>query len=474
MGYDRGGAGENTEFKFDAVLPSIATQADVYNTAAQAVVKDVLEGYNGTIMAYGQTGAGKTYTLSAMVIDEFGGQTAEGIIPRSATDIFARIDEDNDHEYHVSMSYIQIYMEMIQDLLRPENLNLQIREGEDGDIFVAGVQQVEVKSVEDVVRLLMLGDCNRYNAFTKMNAHSSRSHAIVIFTVEKKSLHPGLNKNLSNARKKVVKGSGQSEKILIGKLFLVDLAGSERLKKSGSEGLRATEAMSVNMSLTALGKCISARADPSVTHIPFRESKLTRLLQESFGGNAKTSLIINIAPCSEYIHETLSSLQFGSRAMKVCTKAMVNIEEEFHVLSSNLEDPFEHNEESLFSLQGVASFESQLFQQPRSVLELENVELEKLTEEQDDPYVIYEKFLVQQRKRNEEWHHRLEVIKAAAKEHLYEQETKIERASRNLHEVLLKPHAECESGGLADDNFPLITNSTSLATNSSEILSTET
>ncbi|EFJ28839.1 hypothetical protein SELMODRAFT_92509, partial [Selaginella moellendorffii] len=290
-------------FKFDAVLPPSATQADVYNVSAQAVIQDVLDGYNGTIMAYGQTGAGKTYTLSDMVFDDVGSFHSTGIIPRSAADIYIRAERDKDHEYRISMSYIQIYMEMIQDLLRPENSNLSIRETEAGGIFVAGIEEVQVKSIEDVMKLLMIGDRNRRFAFTRLNAHSSRSHTIAMLTVEKKA--PGI-----------------SEKVLVGKLFLVDLAGSERLKKSGSEGLRASEAMSVNMSLTALGKCISARADPSVLHVPFRDSKLTRLLQESLGGNAKTSLIVNIAPCSEYLQETLSSLQFGARVSVAMLKTI--------------------------------------------------------------------------------------------------------------------------------------------------------
>eukprot|EP01018_Ginkgo_biloba_P025344 Gb_35282 [translate_table: standard] len=143
-----GGTVDSMEFKFDDVLLSAANQADVYNRAAQAI--DVLDGYNGTILAYGQTGAGKTYTLSAMVIDKYGVQTAEGMVPRSAADIFARVAEDKDHEYHVSMSYIQIYMEIIQDLLRPENLNLQIREGEDGNIFVAGVEEASFCSLVNI------------------------------------------------------------------------------------------------------------------------------------------------------------------------------------------------------------------------------------------------------------------------------------------------------------------------------------
>ncbi|OAE35630.1 hypothetical protein AXG93_645s1000 [Marchantia polymorpha subsp. ruderalis] len=399
-----------TEFQFDGVLPSGCQQVDVYNTAARPVVLDVLQGYNGTIMAYGQTGAGKTYTLSDKLA--CGGMSVEGIIPRSAAEIFARAEQDNDNEYHVSMSYIQIYMEQIQDLLRPESCNMQIREGETG-VYVSGIQEVEVKSAEDVMKLLLLGDRNRAFSFTKLNAHSSRSHAIVILTVERKAKN--FSEPASEASDRPHSGSSagflEGERVLVGKLFLVDLAGSERLKKSGSEGIRASEAMSVNLSLTCLGKCIGARADPNATHVPFRDSKLTRLLQESLGGNAKTSLIINIAPCNDYLRESLSSLSFGSRAMKVATRAIVNVEEEFRVLTKNLQDTLEMQDERLQSLEAsILSKEEQLVQARRS-LEERTKQVEMLRKEQNS---FNEKFMEQLRLKDDHWSHRLEIVRNAA------------------------------------------------------------
>lgn len=157
------------------------------------------------------------------------------------------------------MSYIQIYMEQIQDLLRPESCNMQIREGDNG-VYVSGVEEVQVKSVEDSMKLLMLGDRNRCFAFTKLNAHSSRSHTIVILTVEKKArYHTNEQKAELAKRRRMSSCFLESERVLVGKLFLVDLAGSERLKKSGSEGIRASEAMSVNLSLTCLVSSIFHR-----------------------------------------------------------------------------------------------------------------------------------------------------------------------------------------------------------------------
>ncbi|CAK9858033.1 unnamed protein product [Sphagnum jensenii] len=397
-----------TEFQFDAVMPATALQVDVYNTAARPVVLDVLNGYNGTIMAYGQTGAGKTYTLSDK-LSTWGEITAvEGIIPRSAAEIFERADSDQDYEYHVSMSYIQIYMEQIQDLLRPESCNMQIREGDNG-VYVSGIEEIQVKSVEDCMKLLILGDRNRCFAFTKLNAHSSRSHVIVILTVEKKAKYQTLEQKAELAeRRRLSSCFLESERVLVGKLFLVDLAGSERLKRSGSEGLRASEAMSVNLSLTCLGKCISARADPNITHVPFRDSKLTRLLQESLGGNAKTSLVINIAPCSEYLQESLSSLHFGSRAMKVATRAIINVEEEFRVLTRNLQETLDLQDEKLQNLEAsVLSKDEQLLQAQKSLAEKAR-QVELLREEQSR---FNEKFMEQLRVKDESWKNRLENVR---------------------------------------------------------------
>lgn len=185
------------------------------------------------------------------------------MMPRAADDIFAKLRADKMHDYVVTMSYIQIYMELIQDLLEPSRTNLTLRESEQG-VHIAGVAEVEVRTMEDCLKHLAVGDRNRSTAFTAMNEHSSRSHAIVILTVIK--------------RKRLAPSQKAAQRVRCGKLFLVDLAGSERLKKSGSTGLRASEAKAINLSLSTLGMCVAARADNS-QHVPFRSSKLTRLLQ---------------------------------------------------------------------------------------------------------------------------------------------------------------------------------------------------
>ncbi|CAG9460470.1 unnamed protein product [Pedinophyceae sp. YPF-701] len=292
-----------SDFEFDKVLPTTASQMDVYDVAGRPVVEDVLMGYNGTIMAYGQTGAGKTYTVGNEV-------NTEGMISRASAHIFEAAKHDSEHEYQVYMSYLQIYCEIVHDLLVEDMESLNLREDMDGKVYVEGARRVEVKSVDQALRVILAGEQNRVYACTKLNAHSSRSHAITIVTVEK--------------RRRVSDGTKRPEKMVIGKLFLVDLAGSERLKKSKSEGVRKDEAKAINKSLSTLGMCINARADPNATYVPFRDSKLTRLLQESLGGNCKTTLIVCIPDVVDHVEETVSSMLFGSRAMQVKTRAQVN------------------------------------------------------------------------------------------------------------------------------------------------------
>lgn len=300
----QGGPATTRSFTFDGVLDQSATQADVYREVAQPIVDGVLEGYNGTILAYGQTGAGKTHTLSSIRPGSI------GIVPRAAQDLFDRAGAGGNRAVEVKLSYLQIYCEQIQDLLKPETGdNLSIRELKDGRgarVGVPELQEMVVTCLDDCLRLIQLGERNRSVAFTALNAHSSRSHAVIIFTVTTRSEQEGKQRS--------------------GRLYLVDLAGSERLKKSKSVAQRAVEARAINLSLTTLGKCVNARATGQL-HVPFRDSKLTRLLQESLGGNAKTSMIVAVRGTGDHAEETHQSLEFGSRAMHVHTFAEVNVDE---------------------------------------------------------------------------------------------------------------------------------------------------
>ncbi|THG16974.1 hypothetical protein TEA_021979 [Camellia sinensis var. sinensis] len=283
--------------------------------------QSVLDGYNGTVMAYGQTGTGKTYTLGRLGDED---TSARGIMVRAMEDILADISLGTDS---ISVSYLQLYMETIQDLLNPANDNIAIVEdSKTGDISLPGATLVKIRDQQSFLELLQLGEVHRFAANTKLNTESSRSHAILMVHVKKSVLgreatFPNENHNpshsVNNFKPPVIRKA---------KLILVDLAGSERIHKSGSEGHMLEEAKSINLSLSALGKCINALAENSA-HVPVRDSKLTRLLRDSFGGSARTSLIVTIGPSPRHRAETASTILFGQRAMKV--ENMLKIKEEF-------------------------------------------------------------------------------------------------------------------------------------------------
>ncbi|XP_024520850.1 kinesin-like protein KIN-UB isoform X2 [Selaginella moellendorffii] len=290
-------------YQFDEVFAETASQKRVYEVVAKPVVESVLEGYNGTVMAYGQTGTGKTFTLGRLGEED---SADRGIMVRAMEDILSDISPENDS---VTVSYLQLYMETVQDLLAPERDNIPIVEDpKTGDVTLPGATLVPIIDHRSFVRLLQVGEANRFAANTKLNTESSRSHAILLVNV-----------------RKVAKGN-RVPTIRKSKLVIVDLAGSERVYKSGSEGHTLEEAKSINLSLTALGKCINALAENS-PHVPTRDSKLTRILRDSFGGTARTSLIITIGPSPQHRGETASTIMFGQRAMKV--ENMVKLKEEF-------------------------------------------------------------------------------------------------------------------------------------------------
>uniref|UniRef100_A0A1J3HJG7 Kinesin-like protein n=1 Tax=Noccaea caerulescens TaxID=107243 RepID=A0A1J3HJG7_NOCCA len=318
-------------FEFDEVLTEYASQKRVYEVVAKPVVEGVLDGYNGTIMAYGQTGTGKTYTLGQLGEEDVADR---GIMVRAMEDILSEVSLETDS---ISVSYLQLYMETVQDLLDPANDNIAIVEDpKSGDVSLPGATLVEIRDQQSFLELLQLGEAHRFAANTKLNTESSRSHAILMVNVRRSlKTRDGLSSEISNGNSHMTK-SLKPPVVRKGKLVVVDLAGSERINKSGSEGHTLEEAKSINLSLSALGKCINALAENS-SHVPFRDSKLTRLLRDSFGGTARTSLVITIGPSPRHRGETTSTIMFGQRAMKV--ENMVKLKEEFDYksLSKRLE-----------------------------------------------------------------------------------------------------------------------------------------
>ncbi|XP_020219498.1 kinesin-like protein KIN-UB [Cajanus cajan] len=311
---------DSDTYEFDEVLTEFASQKRVYEVVAKPVVESVLDGYNGTVMAYGQTGTGKTFTLGRL---GDGDASDRGIMVRSMEDIFADLSPDTDF---VTVSYLQLYMETLQDLLNPANDNIPIVEDpRNGDVSLPGATLVEITDQQSILELLRVGEANRVAANTKLNTESSRSHAILMVHIKRSVLESedivssqnGDASHLTKPSKPLVRKS---------KLVVVDLAGSERVHKSGSEGHMLEEAKSINLSLSSLGKCINALAENNA-HVPFRDSKLTRMLRDSFGGTARTSLIVTIGPSPRHRGETSSTILFGQRAMKV--ENMLKIKEEF-------------------------------------------------------------------------------------------------------------------------------------------------
>ncbi|XP_063040320.1 kinesin family member 3Cb isoform X2 [Engraulis encrasicolus] len=291
-------------FAFDAVYDKASTQNDLYDYTCKPLVDSVLLGFNGTIFAYGQTGTGKTHTMQGLPSDP----EKRGVIPNSFHHIFTHISRSQNQSYLVRVSYIEIYQEEIRDLLcKDNNKKLELKENPESGVYVKDLLSVVTKSIEELEHVMNLGNQSRSVGFTKMNECSSRSHAIFIVTVECSET-----------------GLDGEDHIRVGKLNMVDLAGSERQSKTGAKGKRFKEAAKINLSLSALGNVISALVDGTSTHVPYRDSKLTRLLQDSLGGNSKTVMIATIGPASSNYEETITTLRYANRAKNIKNKPRIN------------------------------------------------------------------------------------------------------------------------------------------------------
>uniref|UniRef100_A0A3P9BH78 Kinesin-like protein n=1 Tax=Maylandia zebra TaxID=106582 RepID=A0A3P9BH78_9CICH len=281
-------------YVFDRVFPTNSTQEQVYSTCAKQIVKDVLGGYNGTIFAYGQTSSGKTHTMEGNLHDHQG----MGIIPRIAEDIFEHIFAmDENLEFHIKVG-------VDSDVLTKTNLS--VHEDKHRVPYVKGCTERFVTSPEEVMDVIDEGKANRHVAVTNMNEHSSRSHSIFLINIKQENV--------------------ETEQKLSGKLYLVDLAGSEKVSKTGAEGAVLDEAKNINKSLSALGNVISALAEGTKSHVPYRDSKMTRILQDSLGGNCRTTMFICCSPSSYNDTETKSTLMFGQRAKTIRNTVSVNLE----------------------------------------------------------------------------------------------------------------------------------------------------
>ena len=316
-------------FTYDFAMDQETNQSEMYNKVVTPMLDGVADGYNVTLLAYGQTGSGKTYTMGTTT-DSLSDVTgnSQGIMPRAVDDLFKMLREKSSKEgstFSVTCSLLEIYNETLHDLMVSSvevlgnhskgKASLGIREQKDGSVIVPGLREIPVNTVEDVLICIRDGSINRATSSTNMNATSSRSHMIVTLTIEHTRPSDGTNNDMGITN-------------LTSKLTLVDLAGSERLKRTGATGARAKEGININKGLLALGNVINALADDQrsarASHVPYRDSKLTRLLQDALGGNSRTLFIACVSPSESNFEETLNTLRYANRARNIRNKAVLN------------------------------------------------------------------------------------------------------------------------------------------------------
>ncbi|XP_026558633.1 kinesin-like protein KIF21A isoform X5 [Pseudonaja textilis] len=335
--------GKDKAFTFDYVFDIESQQEDIYLQCIEKLIEGCFEGYNATVFAYGQTGAGKTYTMGTgfdvNIMEE-----EQGIIPRAVKHLYKCIEEKKHvaiqqglppPEFKVNAQFLELYNEEVLDLFdstrdidsKNKKSNIKIHEDSSGGIYTVGVTTRTVNAESEMMQCLKLGALSRTTASTQMNVQSSRSHAIFTIHLCQTRVCPPLDADNMTDNRIIMESSQLNEfETLTAKFHFVDLAGSERLKRTGATGERAKEGISINCGLLALGNVISALGDKSkkVTHVPYRDSKLTRLLQDSLGGNSQTVMIACVSPSDRDFMETLNTLKYANRARNIKNKVMVN------------------------------------------------------------------------------------------------------------------------------------------------------
>ncbi|KAM5251687.1 kinesin-like protein KIF21A isoform 13-T13 [Hipposideros larvatus] len=335
--------GKDKAFTFDYVFDIDSQQEQIYTQCIEKLIEGCFEGYNATVFAYGQTGAGKTYTMGTgfdvNIIEE-----EQGIISRAVKHLFKSIEEKKHTaiksglpppDFKVNAQFLELYNEEVLDLFdttrdidaKNKKSNIRIHEDSTGGIYTVGVTTRTVNTESEMMQCLKLGALSRTTASTQMNVQSSRSHAIFTINVCQTRMCPQIDAENATDNKVISESSEMSEfETLTAKFHFVDLAGSERLKRTGATGERAKEGISINCGLLALGNVISALGDKSkrATHVPYRDSKLTRLLQDSLGGNSQTIMIACVSPSDRDFMETLNTLKYANRARNIKNKVMVN------------------------------------------------------------------------------------------------------------------------------------------------------
>eukprot|EP01064_Diplonema_japonicum_P028770 TRINITY_DN449_c0_g4_i1.p1 TRINITY_DN449_c0_g4~~TRINITY_DN449_c0_g4_i1.p1 ORF type:complete len:657 (+),score=258.98 TRINITY_DN449_c0_g4_i1:56-2026(+) len=328
--------GENTNpYNFTKTFGGDSKQTDVFDNVARKAVEDAFDGFHGLMFVYGQTGTGKTFTMS----NQTKGQ--EGMLQRCVDLVFNKIKDDKSGDYEVNCTFIQIYQEVIEDLLRDKHdpvdkKGIMIRDDPniEGGVYLSPVKQLNCynsgstaqEGITNSLKMFHKGDSNRSVGSTAMNAVSSRSHTVFTLYITRRNKMTEEDYDDDTANKEEFNG----------RLILVDLAGCERQKKTGAGGERLTEANAINGSLLVLGKCIKALTDPR-QFVPYRESKLTRILQYSLAGHGKTTIVITAGPSERNMDETRSAIEFGQRAMTIKQQAKKHVEIDYKALCKKLQ-----------------------------------------------------------------------------------------------------------------------------------------
>ncbi|XP_067853165.1 kinesin family member 4 [Heptranchias perlo] len=351
-------------FSYDYVFDPCAEQEEVFSIAVDPLIQGIFKGYNATVLAYGQTGSGKTYSMGGAYTSGQEGDPSVGVIPRVINMLFKIIEENSDNDFTLKVSYLEIYNEEILDLLYPsrEKSQIHIREDPKEGIKIVGLTEKKVITAMEMVNCLEQGNSTRTVAATAMNSQSSRSHAIFTITVEQ--------------RKKSDKNN-----YFRSKLHLVDLAGSERQKKTKAEGDRLKEGININLGLLSLGNVISALGDENNRKgfVPYRDSKLTRLLQDSLGGNSHTLMIACVSPADSNLEETLNTLRYADRARKIKNKPVVNFDPQAAELQ-RLKQQVQELQVLLVQAHGTVQLSSRVdkSEKRQSVMEVARVQREEI------------------------------------------------------------------------------------------------
>ena len=369
--------GKEQILEFDYAFNEKESQESIFNCTTKPLIEGIINGFNAAVFAYGATGAGKTYTM-------LGDEENPGIMTLTFRELFKEIKKYSNRDYIIKLCYLEIYNENIKDLLISNSPNLELREDPNRGLIVSGITEILTTSGEHILSILEKGNKNRTTEATNANQTSSRSHAILQIIVaykEKENNIKNINNNYIN------------NKIKIGKLNLIDLAGSERASVTKNTGIRLIEGANINKSLLTLGNCINALCESSIKgtkpHIPYRDSKLTRLLKDSLGGNSRTVMIANISPFIYSFDDTYNTLNYADRAKHIKTRVKANIITNNKSDVNNYLDVIKHLQNKVILLQNQLNTNNNSNKNDKNYIKNDDLFIKEKEKKKEDKNEIY-------------------------------------------------------------------------------------